>query len=598
MSFFARLYERVEIALWNSLTRKLSSFLFVLAGQLCAFWILLREHQQLDALLQTTAGGPEVAAKLAPLLNETLTLMAVLTVCLVLFIGFMVWYLRHLIVRPIQTVSGLLGEMGKGEGDLTRNLPLMTHDEIRDLSESYNTFLFKLREIIDSVRRLGVNIASDSARVAKMTRDAVTSTEQQDQLSQAVFNASREATEAIKDVSGNAQRISASTSANLDKARSSEQGMLRAARQIEDIDQKLSHFSKVVEELNRSSESIRDIVKLIENVSDQTNLLALNAAIEAARAGESGRGFAVVADEVRRLAERVKGATEEISGNINNMSSLVQETIRETESINVATSHARSVVDSASGLFREMVSDFQVTNDQLTEIAAAMDELSTANSLTHENVSQIHAMSSEISRRMKDSRDSSEHLNRSTEQVQELVSRFRTGKGNFDFNLDLVKEYRGRIEEAISAMAARGVLVFDRQYRPIPGTAPQKYKTAYDDEFAQQMQPLCDRLVESVRGGIFALCVDENGYGPTHNAKYSRPPTGNPEIDVLASRDKRIFDDSTGLRAARNNQPFLLQTYMRDTGELLNDLSMPLHVQGRHWGAIRVGFEPQGLMGD
>ncbi|MDE2211818.1 MAG: methyl-accepting chemotaxis protein, partial [Betaproteobacteria bacterium] len=127
---------------------------------------------------------------------------------------------------------------------------------------------------------------------------------------------------------------------------------------------------------------------------------------------------------------------------------------------------------------------------------------------------------------------------------------------------------------------------------------PQKYKTAYDDEFAQQMQPLCDQLAESVRGGIFALCVDENGYGPTHNTKFSRPPTGNPEIDTAASRDKRIFDDPTGLRAARNSQPFLLQTYMRDTGELLNDLSMPILVQGRHWGSIRVGFDPQGLMGD
>ncbi|MBU6504357.1 MAG: methyl-accepting chemotaxis protein [Betaproteobacteria bacterium] len=598
MSPFARLYENIEIALWNSLTRKLSSFLFVLVGQLGALWILFREHQEVKALLGTAVGGPALAAKLSPVLDQTFALMVLLTASLTLFIGFMVWYLRHLIVRPIRTVSGLLGEMGKGEGDLTRNLPLMTHDEIRDLSESYNTFLFKLREIIDSVRRLGVNIASDSARVAKITRDAVASTEQQDNLSQAVFNASQEATEAIKDVSGNAQRISASTSTNLDKARTSEQEMLRVAHQIEDIDQKLAHFSKVVEELNGSSESIRDIVKLIENVSDQTNLLALNAAIEAARAGESGRGFAVVADEVRRLAERVKGATEEISGNINRMSALVQETIRETENINVATSQARAVVHSASGLFREMVSDFQLTNDQLTEIAAAMDELSTTNSLTHENVSQIHDMSSEISRRMKDSRDSSEHLNRSTELVQELVSRFRTGKGNFDFNLDLIKEYRSRAEQTINAMATRGLPVFDRQYRPIPGTMPQKYKTAYDDEFAQQMQPLCDQLAESVRGGIFALCVDENGYGPTHNTKFSRPPTGNPEIDMAASRDKRIFDDPTGLRAARNSQPFLLQTYMRDTGELLNDLSMPILVQGRHWGSIRVGFDPQGLMGD
>ena len=147
-------------------------------------------------------------------------------------------------------------------------------------------------------------------------------------------------------------------------------------------------------------------------------------------------------------------------------------------------------------------------------------------------------------------------------------------------------------------MVTRGNEVFDQQYRPVPGTSPQKFKTSYDDEFARVMQPLCDRLSESVRGGIFAICVDANGYAPTHNSKYSHPPVGKPEIDVAASRDKRIFDDPTGLRAARNSQPFLLQTYVRDTGELLNDLSMPVRVQGRHWGALRVGFDPKGLMGE
>ena len=598
MPFFARLYENIEIALWNSLTRKLSSFLFVLIGQACSFWIVVHEHGQVKALLENYAGTSDLANRVNPVLDETMTFMVILSACLSLFTIFMVWYLRHLIVRPIRTVSRLLQEMGKGEGDLTRVLPLMTHDEIRDLSDSYNTFLSKLREIIDSVRRLGVNIASDSARVAKMTRDAVASTEKQDQLTQAVFNASREATQAIRDVSSNTQRISASTSGNLDKARSSEQEMLRAAGQIEDVGQKLAHFSKVVEELSQSSESIRNIVKLIENVSDQTNLLALNAAIEAARAGDSGRGFAVVADEVRRLAERVKGATEEISGNISRMSDLVQETTHETESINAATAQASTVIHSASELFKGMVTDFETTNDQLTEIAAAMDELSTANSLTHENVTQIHTMSSDISARMKESRDSSEHLNRSTEQVQELVSRFRTGKGNFDFNLDTVKHHLGQIEQQIEGMVTRGNEVFDQQYRPVPGTSPQKFKTSYDDEFARVMQPLCDRLSESVRGGIFTICVDANGYAPTHNSKYSHPPVGKPEIDVVASRDKRIFDDPTGLRAARNSQPFLLQTYVRDTGELLNDLSMPVRVQGRHWGALRVGFDPKGLMGE
>ena len=94
----------------------------------------------------------------------------------------------------------------------------------------------------------------------------------------------------------------------------------------------------------------------------------------------------------------------------------------------------------------------------------------------------------------------------------------------------------------------------------------------------------------------FALSVDENGYAPTHNRKFAQPATGDPAKDLVSSRQKRIFDDDTAINAARNTTPFLLQTYLRDTGELLNDLSMPVSVNGRHWGAVRVGVDPSVLV--
>lgn len=98
-------------------------------------------------------------------------------------------------------------------------------------------------------------------------------------------------------------------------------------------------------------------------------------------------------------------------------------------------------------------------------------------------------------------------------------------------------------------------------------------------------------------GTRFAIAVDENGYAPTHNRKFAQPPTGDAAKDLLASRDKRIFDDDTAINTARSEQPMLLQTYLRDTGELLNDLSMPIFVRGRHWGAVRLGVEPEKLRG-
>jgi methyl-accepting chemotaxis protein len=90
---------------------------------------------------------------------------------------------------------------------------------------------------------------------------------------------------------------------------------------------------------------------------------------------------------------------------------------------------------------------------------------------------------------------------------------------------------------------------------------------------------------------VFSICVDDHGYAPCHNLKFSRPLTGDPAIDMVQNRTKRIFDDKTGLKAATNKAAFLLQTYMRDTGEIMNDLSTPIMIGGRHWGAVRIGYK-------
>jgi methyl-accepting chemotaxis protein len=596
MEALRALYEQVEKTFWNTLTKKLSSFFFVFAVETLYVALVYREHAIVRDILSSAKVGTAAAEAVTHALDATFALMVGLLAFSLVFVSFMVWYLSHLIVRPVRLISAFFRDVAKGEGDLSQDLPLITHDELRELSDSYNHFLGKLREIIDNVRHMSVNIAVESVKMERNIREVAKQTERQDIQAKTVFDASNEATQAIEDVSGNTQRISASTAENLQKAQSSLAELNEVAQKITGMSEKMGNFGVTVEGLSRSSESIREIVMLIETISDQTNLLALNAAIEAARAGESGRGFAVVADEVRRLAERVKAATEEISGNINNMIVLVRNTTQETEEIRAAALETKEVVTRSSSHFRAMVADFEHSGDQLMEIAASMEELSATNAQTHDSVARIHELSADIGRRVGQSQASSRDLSRATESVQEMVSRFKIGKGGFDENIAKVREYRDRIQAGIEALAASGLNVFDRNYRPVPNTFPQKYKTAYDDRFAAEIQRYYDQLVEEAKGGVFALCVDVNGYGPTHNSKYSRPLSGDREKDIVNSRDKRIFDDPTGSRAAKNTAPFLLQTYMRDTGEILNDLSMPIFVKGQHWGCLRLGFDPAALL--
>jgi len=503
---------------------------------------------------------------------------------------------RMRMLRPIREMTAAFAEFGAGRGDLSREIGVSGNRDLRPLAEALNAFLARVRELIFDVRRSSVSIAIESAKMGRRIQDTSGSASEQGNLTAVIFTSSGEVHGAIGSVSQNASAISTATAAHVDAAQASYSELLDVTERIQQIGQRLSQFNTTVRELSRHSAGIRDIGLLINDISDQTNLLALNAAIEAARAGEVGRGFAVVADEVRKLAEKVKSATGTIAENAEHIMGLVSSTQTETEKINSDAEHTREVVQKSSGNFERLVQGFSVMNRQLQEISTAMRNLETANAHIHDQVSQIQGLSANVSTQMKDSESSSRDLSTVTEGVFEVVSRFQIGDSAFDRSMRATEEYRDRITGYLSEQLGQGVDVFDRQYQPIRGTQPQKYHTSYDQKVESRLQELFEELMQRVDGCAFAIAVDTNGYAPTHIKKASRPLTGDPAVDLVQSRDKRMFNKPTELRAASNTGPTLMQTYLRDTGEVLVDLSMPIMLGGRHWGALRVGFSPLALI--
>ncbi|HTP49509.1 MAG TPA: HAMP domain-containing protein [Anaeromyxobacteraceae bacterium] len=133
--------------------------------------------------------------------------------------------------------------------------------------------------------------------------------------------------------------------------------------------------------------------------------------------------------------------------------------------------------------------------------------------------------------------------------------------------------------------------VFDRNYVEIKGYnwgAIPKFHTRYDAVTDRAVLVFQDRFLDN-DDFAFAVGVDENGYLPTHNTKFQKPITGVADKDLAGNRTKRIFNDPVGIAAARNAEPTLLQVYKRDTGETMWDLSSPIYVKGKRWGAFRVG---------
>ena len=498
-------------------------------------------------------------------------------------------------IRPLEGILKVASAITEGHlSDLTK-LAASDNKEIRAFAERVGTVVQKPIQTIAANLILAMKVANGSAIVAKSTHLSSDNAKKQNNLTELIFNLSNSASSVIEEISKNAQSISASTTQNLETARSSHKEFSDVAGEVNKINEKLLHFTSTITMLNKNSDSIKEIVTLIKDISDQTNLLALNAAIEAARAGESGRGFAVVADEVRKLAERAGTATQDISRNINEMAAQVKQTSVEIEEINSYTVHTKKAVDKASGDYEGMLTDFEKNNSQLSTITAAIQNLVNTNDEISAKVSDIRSLSQQVAQQMDEAEKFSSGLFDIAEEMQEDMSTYMVGQGAVQKAMNITREYRDILQQKIEGYLEKGVDVFDTNYREIPNSNPKRYKTSYDDLFEKELQPIYDKIVGVIDGAIYALCNDHNGYAPTHNSKFSKPPTGKYEVDLLNTRDKRIFNDKTGITLAKNKKLFLLQTYMRDTGEVISDFSMPLFIKGKHWGALRIGIMSKAL---
>lgn len=507
-------------------------------------------------------------------------------------------YLRHLIVRPVHLLSDRMAQLASGEGDLSVDMPAVTHDELRTLAENYNAFMARLRDLIHEIRRMTAQVSMESVRVSGSLKDASRTADKQGQITTEIFSAADSASHAMENVARSASYLSTATGEHLETVNSSYRELLSVAEEMNQASSSLNSFGHTVEQLASTGKGIESIVKLINDISDQTNLLALNAAIEAARAGEQGRGFAVVADEVRGLAERVKAATGEIRSNISSMLNLVSDTQEETRTINSSILKGQRTVTASSEKFSGMVHSFEEMANQIGDVTSQVQAVKLINSQVSSKASEIQMTAQSVISQTVETEKSSVELASATDRIKELVARFKIGKGAYEQIIEQVVAAREQCKAVLIAASENGHNVFDESYKPIANTNPQKYSTHYDRAVERQLQQVYDQLVSTVNGSVFALCVDRKGYAPTHNSKYSKPISGDLKKDLVESRDKRMFSDPVGLRAAQNQTPWLLQTYRRDTGEVLNDLSLPIDIDGKHWGALRLGFSPDVLIRD
>lgn len=368
--------------------------------------------------------------------------------------------------------------------------------------------------------------------------------------------------------------------------------------QMQHMSETAGQTATLIMDLETKSHEIERITAIINEIAGQTNLLALNAAIEAARAGEQGRGFAVVADEVRGLARKTGEAIEQIGSTVDEIGTGIREAASQM-------SRLAGVVGNGVGLTESVGAQLTTILDRTRSVDAEVEAIAGGASENAREVEQISAAIGSVGTHLRENEEQMRGVSEESLALSGLAEEMHSALAQFDLGTvhDRMREEAagaaaqiGRIfEEAIDRRQMSLEDCFDRDYQPIAGTSPQKFKTRFDEFTDARLPAIQEPILERWRNVAYAGAVDDHGYFPTHNRRYSKPLTGDYHKDLLANRTKRIFSDWTGSRCGSHTQAFLLQTYKRDTGEVMHDISVPIYVKGRHWGGFRIGYGSEDL---
>jgi methyl-accepting chemotaxis protein len=488
----------------------------------------------------------------------------------------------------------------KMEGNLALR-QAASNDAASSTVKTFNELMDNFESIVGKVIFNSAQVASSAQSLEGMARQvAEGSRTQQD----AADTASQDIKQMIVNIQGIAEHahLAAKNAGESLELSSNGAGIAqKAAVEIEHIAHAFEDTAVSVNKLGERSQLINGIARSISEIAEQTNLLALNAAIEAARAGEQGRGFAVVADEVRKLAERTTTATKEISSVIASIQEDTTSTISKSKSGSALAHEGAELARQAAESLSHINHSSQAMLDKSASIASAIKEQTIASELVGKkmnNILQQAELNSNVVAKMLEQATHLDHLAVNLKEIDNVFKMGETGTQGLATHGKVpavVQAAAHEIEKVLERAVASGRIsmadLFDESYERIPNVEPPKFHTRFDRLTDELFPSVQESILQQHSEFVYAGAVDRNGYFPTHNKKFSAEPTGDIKVDMPRSRSKRIFNDPVGKRCGNHTKPFLIQTYRRDTGEVMHDISTPIFVGGKQWGGFRIGYK-------
>lgn len=383
-----------------------------------------------------------------------------------------------------------------------------------------------------------------------------------------------------------------------DELNRSQEDAQTAIGSIDQLIGDVKSFEANMAEVKAAIESVSEVTGMIDTIARQTNLLALNATIEAARAGDAGKGFAVVASEVKQLAQHTTEATEQIDDTLAKIKAGF-ETLNECSSRTVSTAE---MVGEKAGSFTSIL---ETVGNAIGEIDSTTSDIEAQSAEVNGSCEHFSETFSDMSQNMSKSTqilcDASSELRSIADTTDELVlgvplAGMETPDSKY---VDMVVERARHVSTMFDAAVESGEIsldaLFDRDYQPIPGTNPQQQMTRYVEFTDKVLTPIQEAILGTDEHIVYSAAVDENGFLPTHNKKFAKPQGDDPDWNMANCRNRRIFNDRAGMRAAKNTKPVLLQTYRRDMGGgnfvVMKEVDAPIMVKDRRWGTLRLAYK-------
>ncbi|MBU59543.1 MAG: chemotaxis protein [Alcanivorax sp.] len=303
----------------------------------------------------------------------------------------------HLMAKAIRQVSRRIGEITRGDGDLTARVDSPRGDEIGELAREFDAFIGRIDTTLQSVRDNAVGVSTAAEDMARGSQDLAARTEQSAANLQQTSASMEQITATVRGTAGATDQAGQLVRSAVDVVRRGQGAM--------------GEVETTMQEISEASARINEIIALIDGIAFQTNILALNASVEAARAGEHGKGFAVVAEEVRTLAGRSGEASRDIRALVDRSAG--------------ATDKGAGLVRRAGRTMEEIVASIDRVSQVIGDIGAGAREQNQGIDQVNTAVAELDAMTQHNAAMVEQGSAAADAMRRQAAVLADLIAGFR-----------------------------------------------------------------------------------------------------------------------------------------------------------------------------